>query len=119
MGVARMGPIGPFTDPVGYAYPVQSGSHFNFAGTAMNASTPHGDRKNGNANAAAEHVVLQSTSANGVRSSDYTSTSTSVNGNEKSSQLENDVAMDGRPATTTTGIIPASCCPDTGSGGTC
>src|SRR5277367_6218421 len=94
------------TDPVGYTYPVQSGSHFNFSGTTINESNPHGDRKNGNASTTAEHVVHQSTSANRVRSSDHTSTSTSVNGNEKSSQLENDVAMDGRPATTTTGTFP-------------
>jgi hypothetical protein len=102
--VARIVPISPYTDPIGYAYPVQSASHFNFAGCAINGSTPHGDHTNGKTNAAAEHVVLQSTSADGIKASDYTSTSTSVNGNEKSSQFENDAAMDGRPATTTTGI---------------
>src|SRR5271169_4516342 len=94
------------TDPVGYAYPVQTSSHFNFAGIAINGSIPHGDRKHGNTSAAgAENVGHQSISANGIRLSDYTSTSTSVNGNEKSSQLENVVAMNGRPATTTNGII--------------
>lgn len=99
-----MVPNGSSTDPVGYVYPFQSGTHFNFAGTAANGSTLHDNCKNGYPTAAAEQTVHQSTSANGVRLSDYTSTSASINGNEKSSQIENDAAMDGRPATTTAGI---------------
>ena len=99
-----MVPNGSSTDPVGYVYPFQSGNHLNVAGTAANGSTLHDNCTNGYPTAAAEPAVHQSTSANGVRLSDYTSTSASVNGNEKLSQLENDAAMDGRPATTAAGI---------------
>jgi len=105
IGVLRLVPAGPSTDPLGYAYPVQSATHFNFAGTAPHGSALHGDRKNGYPPTTSEQVVQGSPSTNGVGSSDYTSTATSINGNEKSSQLENDAAMDGHPApTTTTGI---------------
>ena len=99
-----MVPKPSFTDSVGYAYPVQSGSHFNFTATPINGSALDGDRKNGTSRGAEGNVVHQPTPANGLRSSDHRSTSASIHGNEMSSEHGNDTAMDGRPATTSTGM---------------